>query len=183
MVAGPNGAGKTSLVTRKIEGRLPVVNPDVIAAGLPRVHGKLDERGAGALALHRREELLAERVSFAVETTLTGNSTLRLMGTALREGYKVTLIFVGLRDADLSLSRVLARVEMGGHPVPVSAVLRRFPVSLANLSKAIELADRSFVLDNSGERLRLLLVRESGRDRLTTRDLPAWFIDALAIPI
>lgn len=29
IVAGPNGAGKSTLVSRRLKGRLPVVNPDV----------------------------------------------------------------------------------------------------------------------------------------------------------
>jgi predicted ABC-type ATPase len=54
VIGGPNGAGKTTLVTSRVVGRLPVVNPDDIAAQLPRIDGRLDERRAGEAAIARR---------------------------------------------------------------------------------------------------------------------------------
>lgn len=175
VIAGPNGAGKTTLVSGRVGDRIPVINPDEIAARLPLIGGRLDERQAGTLALDRRAELLASRESFAVETTLTGSSTLRLMRSAKASAFKVALVYVGLSDPDLSLQRISDRIDAGGHAVPVSVAVRRYPASLAALSGAIELADRTFILDNSGRRRRLLLVREDGRVRFVTRDLPEWF--------
>lgn len=179
VVAGPNGAGKTTLVSDRIARRIPVVNPDAIALELPSIEGSPDERRAGELAIERRNALLKAGESFAIETTLSGNSTLRLMTAARLIGCKNTLVFVGVASARLSMSRVADRVEEGGHAVPVSAVLRRYPNVLARLPKAMALADRTFILDNSGSRRRLLMVEEAGRVRFVTRDPPAWFIAAL----
>lgn len=88
IVAGPNGAGKSTLVSRRLAGRLPVINPDLIAQELPRIEGRLDERRAGESAIASRRALLAGRASFAVETTLTGSSSLRLLRAAKLAGYK-----------------------------------------------------------------------------------------------
>lgn len=180
MIAGPNGAGKTTLVTRRIEQRIPVVNPDNIAQDLPRVNGGLDERGAGEIALRRRESMLREGASFAIETTLSGNSTLRFMAAAREAGHKISLVFVGVRSVEISGRRVADRVRRGGHAVPVTAILRRYPDALAKLPKALRLADRIFVLDNSGERRRSLLAYENGHARFLARDLPAWLTNALS---
>ena len=179
VIAGPNGAGKTTLVTRRVAARIPVVNPDAIAQELPLIDGRLDERRAGTIALQRRDALLQVGESFAIETTLSGNSTLRFMEAARKAGHKTTLVFVGLRNAETSGRRVADRVRRGGHSVPVSAILRRFPDTLAKLPRAMALAERSYVLDNSGERRRLLLVHEDGRTRFRARDLPGWFRAAL----
>lgn len=179
VIAGPNGAGKTTLVADRVATRLPVVNPDDIAADLPRLDGRLDERQAGMIALRRRTDLLARRESFAVETTLTGHSAMRLIGQARTAGYKITLVFVGLASVDLSMQRVVDRVDAGGHPVPVSALERRYPDALAHLAAAMQAADRTFVLDNSGTRRRLLLSVEEGRTRFLALDLPAWFRQSL----
>jgi predicted ABC-type ATPase len=46
VVAGPNGAEKTTLVGKRVARRIPVINPDEIAAGLPRIDGHLDKRNA-----------------------------------------------------------------------------------------------------------------------------------------
>lgn len=179
VVAGPNGAGKTTLVTRRLAHRLPVINPDVIAQELPLIDGRLDERQAGALALQRRAALLEARTSFAIETTLSGNSTLRFMSAARTTGHKITLVFVGVPDAGMSGRRVADRVRRGGHAVPVSAILRRYPDTLVKLPRAMAMADRVFVLDNSAERRRLLLARDGDRVRFLTREVPAWFSGAL----
>lgn len=179
IVAGPNGAGKTTLVSARIRERLPVVNPDSIAERLPRRDGRLDERRAGELALAERARLLAARESLAVETTLTGASTIRFMARARAAGYRVTLVYVGLRSADLSLGRVADRVALGGHAVPVDAIDRRYPASLANLPLAAELAHRVYLLDNSSTRRRLLFIRDEGRARYVARDLPMWCRDTI----
>lgn len=179
VVAGPNGAGKTTLVTRRIERRIPVVNPDNIAQELPRVSGGLDERRAGEIALERRNEMLRDKADFAIETTLSGNSTLRFMTSAHDAGYKISLVFVGIRSAEISGRRVADRVRRGGHSVPVTAIVRRYPDTLAKLPRAMALADRTFVLDNSDDRRRLLLSYEDGHARFVSRDLPQWFASAL----
>jgi predicted ABC-type ATPase len=178
-VAGPNGAGKTSLVSRRLSRRIPVVNPDEIASRLPRLAGKLDERRAGELALREREGHLAIGRHFAVETTLTGASALRLMRRAKAAGYKLTLVYVGLDDAVLSRARVADRVALGGHDVPLDAIARRFPASLANLAPALALVDRAYIFDNSEERRRLLLKIENGAARWKADQLPKWLISAV----
>ena len=101
------------------------------------------------------------------------------MTAAVSAGFKITLVFVGVRNVETSGRRVADRVRRGGHAVPVDAILRRYPDVLAKLSRAVDMADRSFVLDNSGARRRLLLVREAGRVRFLARDPPAWFTGAL----
>ena len=179
IVAGPNGAGKTTLATNRIGQRIPVINPDAIAEQLPYINGRLDERQAGATAIARRNALLDQGADFAVETTLTGNSTLRFMAAARQAGYKLTLVYIGLKDASLSLQRVIDRVKLGGHAVPVHAIERCFPVAMAKLSLAMALADRSYILDNSDRRRRLLTVVDEGRIKFLARDIPGWLNKAL----
>ena len=167
-------------MSQRVARRIPIVNPDVIAQELPRVDGRLDERQAGEIAVTRRNALLAEGADFGIETTLSGNSALRFMRQAKAAGYKVTLVYVGLASADLSLRRVVARVRDGGHAVPVSALERRYPDTMSRLAAALAIADRAYVFDNSGTRRRLLLIRERGRTRFRAADLPVWIRGALA---
>lgn len=183
IIAGPNGAGKTTLVTAKIKGRIPVVNPDEIADRLPLVEGHLDERQAGEIAIREREWLLAERRDFAIETTLSGHSPIRFMSKAKAKGYKLTLIFVGIDSPELSQARVADRVAGGGHSVPLDAIVRRYPNTMSKLANAVEIADRSFILDNSDERRRLLLIHENGTSRYASRTLPEWIRTALPASI
>lgn len=156
------------------------MNADAIAQELPRIKGRLDERGAGEIAIGKRAELLARGADFAIETTLTGNNALRLLRAAKAVGYKVTLVYVGLSSAELSMQRVLDRVRQGGHPVPFTAIERRYPDSLIKLAPAMLLADRSYVFDNSGRRRRLLVFRDRARIRYVVSDLPDWAAGSLA---
>ena len=153
-----------------------MINPDAIALEIPFLDGKPDERRAGTIAIERRTALLVERADFAIETTLTGMSALRLIAAAKDAGYKVTLVYVGLSSAGLSVLRVVDRVQKGGHSVPVAALQRRYPDSMAKLAQALALADRSYVFDNSGTRRRLLVILDGQNPRYVVPDLPEWAI-------
>ena len=179
IIAGPNGAGKTTLVSRRVARRIPVVNPDTIAAELPRIDGKLDERRAGVLALQQRNELLDRGADFAIETTLSGHSALRFMRAARKRGYKITLVYVGLDSAKKSGLRVAERIVRGGHSVPIDAIQRRYPDTMAKLSEAVAIADRAYMLENSGYRRRLLMITASGAVRFRAKLLPSWLRAAL----
>ncbi|CCD29354.1 conserved hypothetical protein [Candidatus Glomeribacter gigasporarum BEG34] len=175
VIAGPNGAGKSTLTERYLTGRLPVVNPDTIAQEQPGI-GPVQ---AGRIAIQRQRQHLSARESFAWETTLSGNREPALMREAKEAGYKVNLVFVGIRNARASMLRVAERVAAGGHNVPPADVERRFERSLRNLPKALEIADRTFVFDNSEKRHRLLLSRELNQSRHVSKKLPYWIVQAL----
>jgi predicted ABC-type ATPase len=177
--AGPNGAGKSSLVVRYVRGRIPIVNPDDIALTLPQRNGEPAVLEAGRLALAQREAQLAAGHSFGVETTFTGHGELNLMRRARACGYYVTLVFIGLRSVNLSASRVRTRVRDGGHSVPLADVFRRFDRGMANLATGLTIADRSYVIDNSGTRRRLPFSRENGEVKHLAKIMPAWATDAI----
>lgn len=163
---GPNGAGKSTLAERFLRGRLPIINPDVIAQGLPRrVDGSLAEMEAGRIALQERREHLAAGVSFAFETTLSGNTELATLRAARDCGFKVNLLFVGVEDAKQSAVRVGDRVRRGGHDVPIDALTRRYERTMCNFASAAVCSDRVIVFDNSGFGHRLLFVQENGETR------------------
>lgn len=182
VVAGPNGAGKSTLVRRYVRGRVPVVNPDDIAREIdPHHHGQPGTMlRAGRLSLQQRQTLLRAGKSFVLETTLTGRSELNFMKQARDRGYKLNLVYVGVRDIEQSRSRVAERTRSGGHPVPIADILRRFDRSMQNLPPAMRLSDRVLVLDNSGARERLLLRIENGRAGHVARRMPAWAEKAIA---
>jgi predicted ABC-type ATPase len=175
--AGPNGAGKSTLVARfHVAGRMTVVNPDIIARQLePDHHGEATTMlKAGRIAALRRRALIEAAQSLAIETTLTGHSELRVMADARAAGYKITLVYVGIDDALTSLARVRERVADGGHDVPAQIIMRRYAKSLSNLPAAIAFADRTFILDNTGIRHRLLLTIDQGQLRHQSPRMPAW---------
>lgn len=181
VLAGPNGAGKSTIARRFVIGRIPFVNADDIARDLNRddVNSISAHMRAGRLALELRGGFLRRNETFAMETTLTGNSELALMRHAREAGYKVNLIFVGIGNVAISVARVRTRVLLGGHDVPREAILRRYGRSMAALAEAVAIAHRTWVFDNSGGQRRLLLKREMDRTTKLASDLPAWALAAI----
>jgi predicted ABC-type ATPase len=176
VLAGPNGAGKSTVAQKYIIGRLPFINADDIARRM--AGGRQDvsryQLQAGREAIRERERMLSKREDFAFETTLTGNSELRLIERANAAGYKVTMIFVGVGSAALSAARVDLRVSAGGHSIPKTDLMRRYSRSMAGMAKALAMCHRSIVLDNSTSRRRLLCSVKAGVTKHLSRDLPAW---------
>lgn len=176
LIAGPNGSGKSTLTGRYLADRLDVIDPDKIAR-------KADPSGnwtpAGALragrqALAQQHACLDAKKSFAVETTLSGHHELDLMRQAKAAGFKVNLVFIGMESPDHSTLRVKERVAAGGHHIPAADIERRYPRSLANLPQAVAIADRAWLLDNTGRRPRLVASLERHQVKGVSQDMPKW---------
>lgn len=182
--AGPNGAGKSTLTAKHIAGRIPIVNPDEIARKIaPGNEVPAVILRAGRLAIEERRGFLAAGTTFAVETTLTGQGEIKFMRAARDRGYKINLVFIGLARVEDSHSRVLGRVQAGGHSVPRADITRRFARSFANLPEAMRIADRSYVIDNSGPGYRFLIDRRTDQLRYARQPLPRWTRAALPVDL
>jgi predicted ABC-type ATPase len=177
VVAGANGAGKSTLTRLGREGfqAAAVLDPDAIA----RTSQDTGVNGgsvidAGREVLAHSDKLLAAHQSFLVETTLSGNTYLRMMSRANAAGYLVRLIYVGTDDVSINLQRVHQRVKNGGHDVPEEDQLRRYPRSLANFEKAFALADEALVFDNSTRRGHVRVAEKSKNGVTIFGTLPKW---------
>jgi len=135
IIAGPNGAGKTTFA----KNFLPVlgvfsdfINADSIARGLSPLEPEKASIQAGKAMLDQIANTVQRGQSFAFETTLSGRGYARHIPEWRKAGYHVTLIFLSLPSADMSVSRVRARVAQGGHHVPEDVIRRRFAAGLWN---------------------------------------------------
>jgi predicted ABC-type ATPase len=184
VLAGPNGAGKSTFYERFVEPALgmPFINADVIAAELWPDGPERHAYDAAAEATRRRDAALADRRSFVTETVLSHTSKLELLRRARSVGYQVWLTFIGIDSPDLSAARVAQRVRSGGHSVPMDKLRRRWPRTMAHLPKALAIAHKGWVLDNSGDRPYRLLIRvEGGRIVHAAAPLPAWAQSVLGV--
>lgn len=150
VIAGPNGSGK-STYTRALdfEGRENLLDPDAIARRLNPGDPRAAAMASAREILDRIEHCLDQRISFAIETTLASRKTLRTMQKAKFNGFMVDLVYICLDTPERSILRVQERVSQGGHDVPDSDVRRRYLRSQANLPRAIQIADRAILYDNS----------------------------------
>jgi predicted ABC-type ATPase len=88
VVAGPNGAGKSTFTRVTSEAlRVPVIDPDLEARKLQRENPEGSAIAGGKQAILRARAYLTNNQSFAVETTLSGNTYLRMMVEAKTRGW------------------------------------------------------------------------------------------------
>lgn len=175
MLAGPNGAGKSTFFTTYLADKgLPFINADQIAAELG-----IEAYEAAGIAEAIRVRLVNENASFITETVLSDpiGAKVAFLQQAHSSGYDVTLIFIGLANPDLSAGRVMARVQMGGHDVPLDKIMARYERTLVNLERAIGLLPQVIVYDNSSadEPYRFLAEFRNGQlHELTNEPIPPW---------
>lgn len=136
VLAGPNGAGKTTASDELLREELAVsefVNADRIAHGLSAFEPERAAIAAGRIMLARLDELAAQRVDFAFETTLASRTFAPRLAQLVGEGYEFHLCFVWLPSVELAIARVAARVRAGGHDIPIETIRRRYTGGLRNL--------------------------------------------------
>ena len=165
IIAGPNGAGKTTASFNLLPEVLHCpnfVNADEIARGLSPFAPELVTFQAGRIMLQRIDELLPQKVDFAIETTLATRSYVNLVHRAQTLGYKVHLIFFFLENEEQAIKRVAQRVSNGGHNIPEDDIRRRFKRGIYNLVHLyLPICDSVLVYNNAhGE---AFLVAKRGR--------------------
>ena len=136
IIAGPNGAGKTTAAYNLLPEVLHCpnfVNADEIARGLSPFAPEAVSFQAGRIMLQRIDELLPQKVDFAIETTLSTRSYVQLVRRAQALGYRVHLIFFFLESEEQAIARVAQRVKNGGHGIPEEDIRRRFTRGIYNL--------------------------------------------------
>jgi predicted ABC-type ATPase len=86
-----------------------------------------------------------------LESTLSGQTYIRIFRRALSLGYELELHYLWLANVAQAIGRVRRRVRMGGHDIPVSDIRRRFQRSLIHLiADYLPLATRWAIWDNRG---------------------------------
>ncbi len=156
VLAGTNGAGKSSLAGAVfLQAGAEYFNPDQAARLILAGNPGLDQTDANSAAWHQGRRLLeraiAERKTFAFETTLGGTTITTLLQHALAAGIAVRVWYVGLDGPDLHIARVRARVTRGGHDIPAEQVRARYDSSRINLIRLLPQLTELRVYDNSAE--------------------------------
>ena len=173
VVAGPNGSGKSTFALRYLPdfaGSVEYVNPDLMAQGMSPTDIRLSAIKAGKLTLERIAQLIAERASFAFETTLSGRGHLRLLSEAKAAGYQIAIYYLWLPEPAALPLRIGHRVLAGGHDVPTDDVMRRYARSRANIRDYAALADTLLVFDAVPTTQRLIY-RRNGEETPIDRKL------------
>jgi len=175
IISGCNGAGKTTAsftVLPEILNCKEFVNADEIARGISPFQPDQVAIQAGKIMLNRIDELLNQRIDFALETTLTTKSYLYTIDKAQSLGYRVSLLFFWLNDVDLAIERVKTRVAEGGHFIHDEVVRRRYTKGIDNLKLFINKVDFWVALDNSQKELKF--IAQGSKSEITIFEKAKW---------
>jgi predicted ABC-type ATPase len=181
LLAGPNGAGKSTFYARVLAPatHLPFVNADEIAHARWPGEESAHAYDASRAAADQRAKLLAAQQSFVTETVFSHESKLSLVESAVGSGYLVTLHVVAV-SVELSVARVVNRVQLGGHSVPETKVRERHDRLWPLVRQAISLADRAHVYDNSSAKTPFRRIAQFDRGQLIGHaEWPTWMPSAL----
>ena len=170
LIAGPDGAGKSTLARQAgFDG--PFANADNHARDIDPGAPEAAAVAAGRETLAQLSMLIRRRRDVVYETTLAGNTALRVVDRAKTAGYTIDAVFVAVPSADLAIGRVAQRTAAGGRFVPPEDVRRRYERSFDNLPGLVARADVTTVYDNT-EKNRTVVARVEGRN-FTLRRLDA----------
>src|ERR1700736_3441379 len=123
LIAGCNGAGKTTFAKEFLPHEVKCLrfyNADEIARGLSPLDPSAGAIKAGRLLLGEVRASIDRREPFALESTLSGKTYIRIFKLALSSGYELELHYLWLATPGQAIARVRRRVRMGGHDVPVA---------------------------------------------------------------
>ena len=151
VLAGPNGAGKSTLYEARIAPSFagPFINADIIQRDELRDPSPAASYEAANIASSRRADCLAQGRDFVTETVFSHSSKLELIVQARTAGFTIIVMHVGVDTPDLSVARVGARVEEGGHIVPEDKIRARYVRGAPFIRAAVLKVDRGMVFDNS----------------------------------
>ena len=106
---------------------------------------------AGKLFLKTMNAIVANRKSFAFETTSSGLNYVEQIKKWKKIGYEVILYYLSLPNEEMAVKRVQLRVAQGGHNVPVDVIKRRYHRGWTIfLDHYKALVDTWVIFDNSG---------------------------------
>src|SRR5205809_3867967 len=107
LIAGCNGAGKTTFAKEFLPKEikcLRFLNADEIAHGLSPLEPSAGAVKAARLLLQQIEESFRRPETFALETTLSGLTYVRLFRRAKRRGYILKLFYLWLPSPDVAVA-------------------------------------------------------------------------------
>jgi predicted ABC-type ATPase len=178
VLAGPNGAGKSTLYTTRVAPSFAglFINADIIQRDELRDASPEASYEAARIASSRRAEFLSLGRDFVTETVFSHPSKLELIDEARESAFTVIVMHIGVDTPELSVARVGARVEEGGHVVPEDKIRARYDRGAPFIREAVLRADRGMVFDNSSlnQPPRHCLTFANGRLAFALPRLPTW---------
>ena len=162
VIAGHNGAGKSTFYRKYLHAVIAEhikehIDPDAIErdiranwTGAPQSDLEFSMRARDE-ANELRKMYLDNEIAFSFETVFSDpvSEKINFLKEAVRRGYFVVLLAVGLDSPGKSIQRVALRVSRKGHTVPPDKINERYPRVLNNIAIGVFVVSIALVVDNS----------------------------------
>jgi predicted ABC-type ATPase len=186
ILAGPNGSGKTTFYQKFLKAAVPIfINADDIAQQLTPGRITIEVAlEAQRIADERRLERLRTAESFATETVFSHASKLEFVRQAQAAGFYVRVLFFCTEDPVLNATRVIRRVQSGGHDVPLDRIQPRYERSVQQAILVRSIADELWLFDNTANnRFPQHVARfVDGKLEWVASNLPEWAKHVVSTP-
>ena len=178
VIAGPNGAGKSRLCPFYI--RSTSFDGDKLAMQLRKEYPDWPEHwisGTVASELeNQKNEALALKKDFAFETNFSNEMVVEMVREFKKAGFKVSLYYFGLYSEDESVSRVIHRVQTGGHNVTDEVIRFNFNEGLKNTKQHLHLFENLAFIDGSSDFGKIVALHiERNHVHEVAENPPLWF--------
>ena len=189
IVAGPNGSGKTTTTEQLLRNEWGAdsfyINPDNIAREIFGDWNSADAvLKAAQKATQQRYQCLENGQDFVFETVFSSVEKMDFIRKAKDAGFFIRIFYVCTESPLININRIAQRYLNGGHEVPISKVISRYYSSLKNISKAIEIADRIYLYDNSIENKEPRLILRTADGKIAKRytdHIPDWVMAIIKV--
>lgn len=180
LVAGPNGAGKSHLCPFYVHS--DVFDGDKLMLNLRREHPDWPDRWISGTVVSELEKQKGEAVmlkkDFAFETNFASDMVLHMIRDFHQSGFKISLCYFGLLTEAESVSRVIQRVQMGGHDVDDETIRFNFHECLKNTKKCLRLFENIMFVDGNSDFGHIVALHIAKSYTHTVVDNPPlWFRD------
>lgn len=178
IIAGPNGAGKSRLCPFYVSAKS--FDGDKLMLDLRREHPDwLDRWVSGTVASQlekQKAEALEQHKDFAFETNFSSDMVLHMIEDFRAAGFKISLCYFGLRNEDESVSRVIHRVQTGGHDVADDVIRYNFHEGLKNTQQHLRLFDNLTFIDGNSDYGHIVALHISkSQTHKVVDNPPQWF--------
>jgi predicted ABC-type ATPase len=191
IIAGHNGAGKSTygkdLLPQNAQ-ILPIFDGDVIYSQKLRYISsyikvyKYAAQEAEEYTLKSFEKLTQDAIEkqydFAYEGHFSNEESWNTIRFFRKQGYIISMIFLGLKTLSISEKRVLDRVQSNGFFVPTYAIHHNYYGNLKFLNLYYNLIDNLNIWDTT-DIPQLLMIISNQRKEYLSNNLPTWFKEFL----
>ena len=164
IIAGPNGSGKTTFAMKflpEIAKCQEFISSELIAAGLSPFKPHTQTLTANRFYLAEVQAAAERNQDFALETTLSTNSYMRILKELKEKDWQIRLIFIALSNVAICWKRISAKLAQGSYGNVDAEVISRFHKGLHYMFYEIaDIADLTHCFLNDSMEPELIFEKE-----------------------